>query len=380
MRFKKSLFGFKTYEVDEFIENLSDEQQEQREELLEETQQLNIQYNQMKEKNYDLKEDLRRIEDESESLYDKKRYMSKIIKRAKEEAKEEISKIKVNHEVYFNKVIEATSKLDGLADLLRSDLTSLNIGLQNLVNSIHIRTDIEDYVEKVNKIIDKHENNDYENNYYEDKDYLDHISNIEKELKEDLETRRKPKLSLIKTEKKDNIDLYKNLDISRKPFASTHKEKEEYDKAENKSNFEDEENVYHQRPKTALIGERNKDTIDLLRVIVEREGYDVFTTESAEDIAEQIDNKDPYGIIVLDSMIPYIEISSLLKQIRQSNTWCDTPILVLMQESDSDAAAKYLSNGANDYIKKPFNPKELIARINKLNKLSPQACRSGSII
>jgi DNA-binding response OmpR family regulator len=64
-------------------------------------------------------------------------------------------------------------------------------------------------------------------------------------------------------------------------------------------------------------------------------------------------------------MMPFMDGFELIEKIRAKDKWQDVPILVLTSRTDSSDVVRALELGANDYVTKPFEPEELVARIKR---------------
>lgn len=112
-----------------------------------------------------------------------------------------------------------------------------------------------------------------------------------------------------------------------------------------------------------LIVEDEKDLAMILSEILEIEGY---YTDIAYDGVNGLDNamSEIYDIIILDVMLPKMNGIQVLYEIRKNNI--STPVLMLTAKSEVEDKVCGLDNGADDYLTKPFNTKELLARIRAL--------------
>lgn len=114
-----------------------------------------------------------------------------------------------------------------------------------------------------------------------------------------------------------------------------------------------------------LIVEDEKDLAMILSEMLEMEGYYVDTSY---DGVSGLDNalSGIYDIIILDIMLPEMDGIQLLSNIRKSNI--STPVLMLTAKSEIEDKVRGLDKGADDYLTKPFNTKELLARIRCLSR------------
>lgn len=114
-----------------------------------------------------------------------------------------------------------------------------------------------------------------------------------------------------------------------------------------------------------LIVDDNIDTVELLRKRFRAEGYD---TDEAYDGEEGLQKVRDYGpdLIVLDVMMPKVDGYEVCRTLSRDETAKDIPILMLTAKSEVPDKVKGLDIGADDYITKPFDYKEVAARIRSL--------------
>jgi two-component system, OmpR family, response regulator VicR len=105
--------------------------------------------------------------------------------------------------------------------------------------------------------------------------------------------------------------------------------------------------------------------LDVCRRYLEREGYSVVTALNGEE-ALQLWRKNEFHVIILDLMMPYVDGWKVCEEIRQSD---DIPVVFLTAKGEEYDRLIGLTIGANDYITKPFNPRELVLRINAICRL-----------
>lgn len=112
-----------------------------------------------------------------------------------------------------------------------------------------------------------------------------------------------------------------------------------------------------------LIVDDEKPIVTLLKYNLEKAGY---TTEEAYDGVEAVKKGETnqYDLIVLDLMLPEMDGIEVCKHLR--NNKIDTPILMLTAKDEEFDKVLGLELGADDYLTKPFSPKEVIARIKAI--------------
>ena len=114
---------------------------------------------------------------------------------------------------------------------------------------------------------------------------------------------------------------------------------------------------------TILIVDDEQHIIDLARMYLEQAGYAVTSAIEGTSALELIFSADPPTLIVLDLMLPGLDGWEICKRVRAKS---DVPIIMLTARSDDIDRIVGLELGADDYLTKPFNPRELVARIRAI--------------
>ena len=109
-----------------------------------------------------------------------------------------------------------------------------------------------------------------------------------------------------------------------------------------------------------LLVDDERAIIDNLASFLERSGFDVSTASNGEEALKQMDEEAP-DLIVLDVLMPVMDGREVLRRIRKGGDW--TPIILLTQVGEATERAMALEEGADDYLNKPFDPHELVARM-----------------
>lgn len=112
-----------------------------------------------------------------------------------------------------------------------------------------------------------------------------------------------------------------------------------------------------------LIVDDEESIVTLLQYNIERAGFDTAVAYSGTEAYDKA-TKEPFDLIVLDLMLPGMEGTEVCKKLRQEKT--DTPILMLTAKDDELDKVLGLELGADDYLTKPFSPKEVVARIKAI--------------
>jgi two-component system phosphate regulon response regulator PhoB len=115
-------------------------------------------------------------------------------------------------------------------------------------------------------------------------------------------------------------------------------------------------------PKRIAIVEDEAELASLIEYNLAHQGYLTQVLSGSEDTLKALEQSRP-DLILLDVMLPGIDGFELCRQIRQSSTLARTPVLFLTARSDEVDRVLGLEIGGDDYMTKPFSPRELIARI-----------------
>ena len=100
----------------------------------------------------------------------------------------------------------------------------------------------------------------------------------------------------------------------------------------------------------------------LLQRYLEEQGYLVKAVADAEQMDRAL-GRELYSLMVLDLMLPGEDGLSICQRMRNSETYGELPIIMLTAKGDDNDRISGLEAGADDYLPKPFNPRELVARI-----------------
>lgn len=118
--------------------------------------------------------------------------------------------------------------------------------------------------------------------------------------------------------------------------------------------------------KTVLIVEDDRNIADLLRLYLEKEGYTVVIAPDGMRGMEQFRTVHP-SLVLLDVMLPGLDGWGVCRAIRAES---QTPIIMLTAKSETEDKVNGLKQGADDYITKPFEMKEVLARIEAVLRRS----------
>ena len=330
MNFGKSINGFSPEEVTKYEHDLLRQFEAEKNEVANAIQSSTQEIESLKVQKDVLSSNLQSIKESTIFFTSYDKHFSKTLHEAEMEALEKIESLIIEEELFIEKIDDEIVKINDNLLLLKKDLAEVYDEVENIMKKINIRDNIDNQLNDLDLFLKKHK-----------QFTLAEPAEQEKIAEIIPFTPVAPKLTLAKPVEEVKIN----------PVF----------------------NYAEERPKTILIGERDQDTGALLSTILEREGYKTTLVADAYAVINMTKEFEPFGGIILDSLIPYIEINALIKQIRTSK-WCDVPILILSSEKMAANSVTLLNNGANDYIEKPFNPRELIARVNRIHLTPPGSC------
>ena len=111
-----------------------------------------------------------------------------------------------------------------------------------------------------------------------------------------------------------------------------------------------------------LVVDDDKEIVKAIEIYLGKENYKIYKAYDGEEALKQIDENE-IQLIILDIMMPNKDGIETLEEIRKSK---NIPVIMLSAKSEDIDKINGLNTGADDYITKPFNPVELIARVNAL--------------
>ena len=109
-----------------------------------------------------------------------------------------------------------------------------------------------------------------------------------------------------------------------------------------------------------LVCDDDKEIVEAIEIYLSKEGYNILKAYNGEEALKMIKNNEIH-LIILDIMMPKINGIKVAEEIRKDK---GIPIIMLSAKSEDYDKINGLNTGADDYMTKPFNPLELIARVN----------------
>lgn len=115
-----------------------------------------------------------------------------------------------------------------------------------------------------------------------------------------------------------------------------------------------------------LMVEDEEDIAFLIRFMLERHGFVVEHAADGRQALEKLSSSSPPDLTLMDIMLPYHDGLELIERLRAQPGWGSVPVLMLTAKAREVDIVRALELGADDYVTKPFQPEELLARIRRL--------------
>ncbi|CAA9450329.1 MAG: Phosphate regulon transcriptional regulatory protein PhoB (SphR) [uncultured Rubrobacteraceae bacterium] len=113
-----------------------------------------------------------------------------------------------------------------------------------------------------------------------------------------------------------------------------------------------------------LVVEDDAAVRDVVEHALTREGMEVATTKDGEEALKRLNGPDLFDLVVLDVMLPGIDGISICQELRKGDSpSAEAPVIMLTARDDETSVVVGLEVGADDYISKPFRPRELVSRV-----------------
>ena len=124
-----------------------------------------------------------------------------------------------------------------------------------------------------------------------------------------------------------------------------------------------------------LVADDDLNICELLRLYLEKEGFEVVMAHDGEEAVVRFESEKP-SLILLDIMMPKLDGWQVCRQIRQKS---DCPIIMLTAKGETFDKVLGLELGADDYVVKPFDTKEIVARIKAVLRRVGQSSQASDV-
>src|SRR3990167_6946655 len=114
-----------------------------------------------------------------------------------------------------------------------------------------------------------------------------------------------------------------------------------------------------------MVVDDNHGNVELLEALLSSRGYNVFKAYNGEDALKMVEEVSPY-VILLDVMMPKMDGYEVCRRLKEKDSTRFIPVIMLTALSGIDDKVKGIEMGADDFISKPFQKPELIARVKSL--------------
>jgi DNA-binding response OmpR family regulator len=129
----------------------------------------------------------------------------------------------------------------------------------------------------------------------------------------------------------------------------------------------------------ALVVEDDPDIVELVTLYLSKEGFSIDSVNDGREGLQRV-RGGHYDLLILDLQLPGVDGLTICAEVRAAPATRDTPVVMLTARGDETDRIVGLEMGADDYVTKPFSPKELVARVRALfRRLDRRAADEASI-
>jgi two-component system, OmpR family, alkaline phosphatase synthesis response regulator PhoP len=128
-----------------------------------------------------------------------------------------------------------------------------------------------------------------------------------------------------------------------------------------------------------LVAEDDGDIAGLVRHYLEKAGFEVYVTGTGRDVAARL-RQTPTDLLVLDVMLPGLDGLSVCRALRADAATAAVPIIMLTAKAEESDRIAGLELGADDYITKPFSPREVVARVRALLRRAERPAAATTVL
>lgn len=127
-----------------------------------------------------------------------------------------------------------------------------------------------------------------------------------------------------------------------------------------------------------LVVEDDPAVNELIVINLVHAGFDVTSTEDAETAWQMMNGTTP-DVVLLDWMLPGVSGFQMIRHMRGDGRWREVPVIMLTARSDEVDKISALEAGADDYITKPFSPREMVARVKAVLRSRDPQMQEGAV-
>lgn len=112
-----------------------------------------------------------------------------------------------------------------------------------------------------------------------------------------------------------------------------------------------------------MVAEDDADMAHVISFLLRREGFHVDVVNDGREALRTLAEGASYDLIVLDVMMPYLSGLHVVREIRALPEWKTVPVVMVSGKGSESDVVTAIEAGADDYVVKPFRPRELVARV-----------------
>ncbi len=131
--------------------------------------------------------------------------------------------------------------------------------------------------------------------------------------------------------------------------------------------------------KSILIVDDEDDIVDLVSYNLKKEGFRVSAADSGEEGLDRI-RKGKFDLVILDLMLPGVQGMEICRIVRNDHKTAHLPIIMLTAKGEEVDRVLGLESGADDYLAKPFSPRELVARIKAVLRRTEEKTPAKKVV
>jgi len=124
--------------------------------------------------------------------------------------------------------------------------------------------------------------------------------------------------------------------------------------------------VIEPRPRLlVLVADDDEDILQLLSFRLERAGYEIVAARSGDEALRLALDLLP-AVAILDGMMPELDGFEVTRELRRNTQTSTTPVILLTARAEASDIARGMAAGADEYVKKPFDARDLVDRVDRL--------------
>ena len=123
--------------------------------------------------------------------------------------------------------------------------------------------------------------------------------------------------------------------------------------------------VQENRKPAVLIIEDDENIAMMLKYLIGREGFNPVIVPDGREAVDRVERYKAPALILMDMKLPFVDGFRLVQMVRERSGWEQVPIIMLTSVTEERMISRALEAGANDYVVKPFQTLDLLARVRR---------------